>query len=94
MSQIDIKKLAFLSRLQFSEEAEKAFGAKFESVMDFVNTISEADTEGVPPYISAEEGTPTPERADAVTEPNLRDLHQQNAPKAEQGFYVVPKVVE
>lgn len=91
---VDIKKLALLSRLTFTEAQETAFGAKFESILGFVNKISSADTDGVAPLTSTVDGASTPERADVVSEPNLREQHQNNAPKAEQGFYVVPKIVE
>lgn len=90
----DIKKLALLSRLAFTEEQEAAFDAKFESILGFVNTIAAADTDGVAALTSTVDGASTPERADVVSEPNLREQHQTNAPKAEQGFYVVPKIVE
>ena len=33
-------------------------------------------------------------RADEVTEPNERDKIQQNAPSTEDGYYLVPKVIE
>ena len=91
---VNIKKLAMLSRLKFTEEEEGAFAAKLESVVGFVNKISEVDTSGAPPMSSTIEGASTPERPDVVTEPNLRDQFQRIAPKAEMGFYVVPKIVE
>jgi aspartyl-tRNA(Asn)/glutamyl-tRNA(Gln) amidotransferase subunit C len=33
-------------------------------------------------------------RADEVTETDRRDLYQRNAPAAEAGLYLVPKVIE
>jgi aspartyl-tRNA(Asn)/glutamyl-tRNA(Gln) amidotransferase subunit C len=33
-------------------------------------------------------------RADEVTEENERDDIQKNAPKVENGYYLVPKVIE
>lgn len=94
MSDVNIKKLAMLSRLAFTEAEEAAFATKFASIVGFVNKISGANTAGVQPMASTIDGASTPERPDVVTEPNLRDAHQANAPKAEMGFYVVPKIVE
>lgn len=94
MTDVNVKKLAMLSRLKFTEDEEGAFASKLQSVVGFVDKIAGADTKGVPPMASTIEGASTPERADEVTEPNLRDAHQKNAPKAEMGFYVVPKIVE
>lgn len=94
MSDVNIDKLAMLSRLSFTAEEKATFGPKLDKVMDFVNKVSSADTSGVQPFTSAEADASTPERPDIPTEPNLREAFQQNAPKAEMGFYVVPKVVE
>jgi aspartyl-tRNA(Asn)/glutamyl-tRNA(Gln) amidotransferase subunit C len=33
-------------------------------------------------------------RPDVVTEPNERDEFQKNAPAVDDGFYLVPKVIE
>jgi aspartyl-tRNA(Asn)/glutamyl-tRNA(Gln) amidotransferase subunit C len=94
-----IQKLATMSRLEFTEERLAKFADQFQNVVAFVDKISALDTKGVPP-INATLGESTPERADKVAEPageaavKARDAHQTNAPKAEMGFYVVPKIVE
>lgn len=93
-SQLDVKKLAKLSRLHFTDEEESGVKSKLESVIAMVAKVMEADTTGIQPSTSVIAGAKTPERPDAVTESNNRDAHQRNAPKAEMGFYVVPKVVE
>lgn len=94
-----IQKLATMSRLEFSDEKLAKFADQFKNVVAFVDKISGLNTEGVPP-LNATLGTSTPERKDAVTAPvgeaavAARGAHQTNAPKAEMGFYVVPKIVE
>jgi aspartyl-tRNA(Asn)/glutamyl-tRNA(Gln) amidotransferase subunit C len=89
-----IQKLATMSRLKFSEDELASFSTKFADIIKFVEEIKSVNTEGVQPMTSTIAGASTPERADVVTEPNNRDRHQTNAPKVEEGFYVVPKVVE
>lgn len=93
---INFKKLATMSRLVFTPEQEATFNSKFASVIGMVNTISEVDTSGVPPLTTTSNAKSTPERADEAKATGVegRDKYQKIAPKAEMGFYVVPKVVE
>jgi aspartyl-tRNA(Asn)/glutamyl-tRNA(Gln) amidotransferase subunit C len=95
-TKIDFKKLATMSRLAFTPEQEAGFNTKFASVIGMVNTISEVDTTGIPPLTTTSTAKSTPERADTAvaTGTEGRDAYQKIAPKAEMGFYVVPKVVE
>ncbi len=105
MSQIDrdaVKKLALLSRLEFSEDALDEMVPQLENIRMFISKLSEADTTGVAPLMSVltdENGEPchVQERPDEVSQPvgtTERDALQQNAPATEMGFYVVPRVVE
>lgn len=105
MSQIDrdaVKKLAMLSRLEFSEEALDEIVPQLEDIRKFISKLSEADTAGVEPLMSVltdENGAirHVQERPDEVTQPvgtAERDAMQHNAPATEMGFYVVPRVVE
>ena len=89
-----IQKLATLSRLSFSDDELAAFAGKFQNIIKFVEEIQAVDTHGIQPMSSTMSGASTPERPDVVTEPNNRDRHQSIAPKTEEGFYVVPRVVE
>lgn len=89
-----IQKLATLSRLAFAEDKLPAFAAEFESILSFVDKIQQLDTGGVPPLVTTANINSTPERPDAVTAPDNREALQASAPKAEMGFYVVPKIVE
>jgi aspartyl-tRNA(Asn)/glutamyl-tRNA(Gln) amidotransferase subunit C len=89
-----IQKLATLSRLKFSDDELAAFADKFQNIITFVEEIQAVKTEGVQPLTSTVAGASTPERPDAVTEQNRRERHQSVAPQTEEGFYVVPRVVE
>ena len=94
----DIEKLANLSRLKFSPEQLPAFASEFESILEFVGQIQSLDTAGVPPLTSAANVETSPERADVAAIPAdpiaRRDELLANAPKSEQGFFIVPKIVE
>jgi aspartyl-tRNA(Asn)/glutamyl-tRNA(Gln) amidotransferase subunit C len=94
----DIEKLAKLSRLKFSDEQLPAFASEFENILEFVSQIQSLDTKGVAPLTSAANIDSSPERADVPAIPAnpeaRRDELLSNAPKSEQGFFVVPKIVE
>lgn len=93
---IDFKKLATMSRLAFTPEQEAGFNSKFASVIEMVNTVQSVNTDGIPPLTTTSNAKSTPERADdaKATGTHGRDKYQKIAPKAEMGFYVVPKIVE
>lgn len=98
----DIEKLATLSRLKFSPEQIPAFASEFENILQFVGQIQSLDTQGVAPLTTTVSTTAnissSPERADVPSIPAnpaaRRDELLANAPQAEQGFFVVPKIVE
>ncbi|RYG60723.1 MAG: Asp-tRNA(Asn)/Glu-tRNA(Gln) amidotransferase subunit GatC [Alphaproteobacteria bacterium] len=94
----DIEKLAKLSRLTFTPEQIPAFAAEFENILDFVGQIQSLDTKGVAPLTTTANVATSPERADVPAIPanplQRRDELLANAPKSEQGFIVVPKIVE
>ncbi|MFZ2619766.1 MAG: Asp-tRNA(Asn)/Glu-tRNA(Gln) amidotransferase subunit GatC [Alphaproteobacteria bacterium] len=93
-----VAKLANLSRLEFNDTDAAKIGLDLGSIFTFISKLQEVNTEGVMPMTSVLdlEGTSvaTRERADVVTEPNLRDKFQAIAPQSEMGFYVVPQVIE
>ena len=58
-----------------------------------VNQITSADTEGIVPMAHPLD-MQQPLRSDVVTEKNERDILIKLAPKAEEGLYLVPTVIE
>ena len=51
IDQVWIKKVADLARLELSEEEVKKLTSQFESMMKYVDTISEVSVEGVEPMV-------------------------------------------
>ncbi|WP_461829276.1 Asp-tRNA(Asn)/Glu-tRNA(Gln) amidotransferase subunit GatC [Aquifex sp.] len=85
-------KIANLAKLELKEEEIELFQKQMADILDFVSQLEELDTEGVEPYI--QEFTETPMRED-VPKPSLpREKALMNAPEQEDGFFVVPRVVE
>ncbi len=97
MSIIDTKtveKLAKLSRLKVTEEEKTILVHELTKVMDMAAKVQSVNTDAVQPMTSVIENAQTPERDDAVSEENRREEYLAIAPKAEMGFYVVPRSVE
>jgi len=82
-----------LARLELSEKEYAESVEKLSRIVDFVDQLSQADTDGVVPMAHPLHAAQRL-RPDAVTESNERDHYQENAPAVENGLYLVPKVIE
>ena len=89
-----VRKVAKLARIALPEERVAAMAAELNAIMAWIEQLNEVDVEGVEPMTSAVEGLSLPMREDVVTDGDDPDCVLKNAPKAEDGFFVVPKVVE
>ena len=88
-----IEKAAFLARIQIDDTAASALEKDLSNILDLVDQLQAADTEGVTPMAHPLDATQRLRR-DEVTEPNQREAFQKLAPETEQGLYLVPRVVE
>lgn len=92
-----LQKLATLSRLSFPADQLAAFTQDFTNIMQFVESIQQVDTTGIPPLTTTVTTAQATLRPDVVTSPTstqARDAALVGAPRADQGFFVVPKIVE
>ena len=89
-----VRKVAKLARLALPEERVAPIAAELNAIMAWIEQLNEVDIGGVEPMTSAVEGASLPMRADVVTEGGDPARVLKNAPKSEDGFFVVPKVVE
>ncbi|MFK5894643.1 MAG: Asp-tRNA(Asn)/Glu-tRNA(Gln) amidotransferase subunit GatC [Pseudomonadota bacterium] len=93
MKQEDIRKIAYLARLGIDEAAMPEYATSLTEILDFVEQMDSANTDNIQPMAHPQDMV-QPLREDIVTEPNARELLMQNAPKTEQGLFLVPKVIE
>lgn len=93
LSTDDVQTIARLARLQVEQKEIADLERELSSILDFVEQMNQADVEGVEPMAHPLELVQRL-REDLATEPNQRDHFQQNAPAAEDGLYLVPKVIE
>lgn len=92
MEQNVVFTVANLAKLKLSEEEAKIFPKQFANIVSFIENLKEVDTQDVPPFYQLihEE---TPYREDTPAGSISNDDALRNAPLAEGGFFVVPRVV-
>ena len=88
-----VLRIAKLARIEVADEATDGLADELNAILAWVEQLSEVDTEGVEPMTSVV-AVKAPQRADEVGEAAPRDELLADAPQAEDGFFVVPKVVE
>jgi len=89
----EVRRIAALARIKEPADRLDALTNELNGILDWVEQLNEVDVEGVEPMTTAAP-TKLPLREDAVTDGDKRDDILKNAPKAEEGFFVVPKSVE
>ena len=93
LTEDQVQQIATLARLKLNPEEHAELVDKLSRIVDFVDHLSEADTEGVVPMAHPLDVVQRL-RPDVVTEPDERDRYQENAPAVTDGLYLVPKVIE
>jgi aspartyl-tRNA(Asn)/glutamyl-tRNA(Gln) amidotransferase subunit C len=88
-----VRKVARLARIAEPEERLETLAKELSGIMNWIEQLSEVDTDGVEPMTSAVH-VPAPMRDDVVTEGGDPQVVLSNSPKRAGNFYVVPKVVE
>jgi aspartyl-tRNA(Asn)/glutamyl-tRNA(Gln) amidotransferase subunit C len=88
-----VKRVARLARIKITPEEAKALEGELSGILDWVKQLDEVDTSKVAPLTSSVQ-MQLRRREDKVTDGEMADAVTKNAPKSEDHFYVVPKVVE
>lgn len=91
----DVQKIAKLARLEFNESEVDAYTTDLNNVLDYIEQLKEADVAGVAPLENINENIEVNEfRSDECIPTTTRDEALKNAPKAADGYFLVPKVIE
>jgi aspartyl-tRNA(Asn)/glutamyl-tRNA(Gln) amidotransferase subunit C len=93
ISKEDVQHIASLARLRFSDDEEEQLAEEMSRILDYVDTLNELDTTGVPP-MSHVLDLHNVFREDDIEERIDRDKALQNAPDADGEYFRVPKVIE
>ncbi len=88
-----VRKVARLARIATPEDRLEPLAQELNAIISFIEQLDEVDTDGVEPMTSAVAVT-LPLREDVVADGGDSKRVLLNAPKSDQGFFVVPKVVE
>lgn len=88
-----VRRIAHLARIKVDDGEIEHLAGEINSILGFVEQLKEVNVEGVEPMTSV---TPMklPLREDAVTDGEDANKVLMNAPLSEEGFFLVPKVVE
>ncbi len=89
----EVKKVASLARIAVAEDHLDELAGELNGILGWIDQLNEVDVEGIEPMTSVVAAKLTM-RDDAVTDGNIQDQVLANAPKTEDGFFVVPKAVE
>ena len=88
-----VRKVARLARIRIEAGRVEPLAQELSGILTWIEQLNEVDTEGVQPMASTE-AVQLPMREDVVTDGGDPAKVLANAPKADRGFFVVPKVVE
>ena len=89
----DVRKVARLSRIAVPEDRLEELAGELNGILGWIDQLNEVDVSDVEPLTSVVETT-LPMREDIVTDGNIPEQVLANAPRTEDGFFVVPKSVE
>jgi aspartyl-tRNA(Asn)/glutamyl-tRNA(Gln) amidotransferase subunit C len=93
VDQAAVRRIAHLARIAVSDAEVPHLQGEINAILSFVEELGEVDVEGVEPMTSVIP-MKLPMREDVVTDGDIAPLVLANAPLTEDGFFLVPKVVE
>ena len=88
-----VRRVAHLARIKTPEDRLEPLAQELNGILAWIEQLDEVDIQGVEPMTS-NVSQPLRLREDVVTDGGNVEAVLSNAPKAADGFYVVPKVVE
>ncbi|HJN95785.1 MAG: Asp-tRNA(Asn)/Glu-tRNA(Gln) amidotransferase GatCAB subunit C [Gammaproteobacteria bacterium] len=89
----EVEKIAHLARLHINEAEADEVTKRITDILALIDQMQSVDTDAVEPLAHPLDVAQRL-RADRVTETNHRDELQTLAPEAQDGLYLVPKVIE
>jgi aspartyl-tRNA(Asn)/glutamyl-tRNA(Gln) amidotransferase subunit C len=93
VDQTTVRRIARLARIAVTDSDVPHLQGELNAILGFVEQLNEVNVEGVEPMTSV---TPMAmkKRQDIVNDGNDAERVLKNAPAREDGYFVVPKVVE
>lgn len=100
LNEQDVARIARLARIELTPEQRTRAQGELNGILHLIERLQAVDTTGVEPLahpLSAHENVVLRLREDVATEPSSearRDALLANAPDAQNGLFLVPKVLE
>ena len=88
----EIRRIAALTKMKFTEEEIEKFAPQFNKILGFVEKLNELDLEGVEPLIYPVE-VPQVLREDELRESVKREDALKNAPDRTELFFKFPNAI-
>lgn len=88
-----VRRIATLARIALPDAEVEHLQGELNAILDFVAELDAVDVAGVPPMTSVMPMR-LALRADEVTDGGIADQVLANAPATDDGYFVVPKVIE
>ncbi|CAI8344902.1 MAG: Asp-tRNA(Asn)/Glu-tRNA(Gln) amidotransferase subunit GatC [Gammaproteobacteria bacterium] len=89
----DIDKIAILARLQVTPSETSDYANSISSILSLIDQMQQVSTEGIEPLSNPHDASQRL-RKDEVTCDNQREAFIALAPAAQDGLYLVPKVLD
>lgn len=89
----EIEAIARLARIGIDAADVARYAGQLSQILTYIEAMNEVDTSGVEPLAHAIDAVSAC-RPDVVTETVARDALQAGAPQVEEGYYLVPRVIE
>ena len=93
LDEATVARIARLARIAVPEEELAPLATELSHILEWIEQLNEVDTDGVPPMTSVV-AMKLPWREDRVTDGGRPEDILANAPERQDGYFVVPKVIE
>lgn len=87
------RKVSRLARIKTPEDNLEQLAGELNNILGFIEQLSEVNTDNVAPLPSPVAQN-QPLRPDEITDGGIQENVLANAPDTQEGYFVVPKVVE
>ena len=88
-----VLRIARLARIKISKDEAKGLEKELTGILNWVEQLNSVDTASVDPMTRVVP-IELKKRTDVISDGDIADDVVKNAPMAEDGFFVVPKIVE
>ena len=88
-----VREVARLARIAITDQEAQEFTGDLNEILGWVEQLNNVDVTGIEPMTSVVD-TEIKLRTDEISDGNYADKIVLNAPKTEDNFFMVPKVIE